>query len=376
MAVRALFFDSTGGDRSYNAADFEPILSSIIAQGVVPGIGSDMGVTENTPNAMSVLVGIGKAFINGKMLENTTSLALTITAANATNPRIDRVVARINYTTRVGEIVVKAGTAAASPSAPALQRDSSIYELSLAQVRVNANVTSITAANVTDERSDGTVGGYATLQTRLDHTKAVNTTTGDPHTQYLNTTRHDLTARHGSAVVDHGSIGGLTDDDHTQYYNAARLSASVINALGVDHGQLGGLTDDDHYQYALGGLLRITQPSYTGVTGSQIVNTGSATVGTSRRIKVSAFMRFFRTAGTVTALDFAVRVDGNIHQTQTVLVDSPTATGVHVEAVVDGLAAGSHIFSSILTVFGGGTITVQSNATLAGLWVEDMGPAR
>lgn len=376
MAVRALFFDATGGDRTYNAADFEPILAAIVAQGVVPGIGTDMAITENSPTAMNVLVGIGKAFINGKLLENTTVATLTISAANATNPRIDRIVARVNYTSRIGEIVVKAGTPAASPVPPSLQRDSSIYEVSLAQVRVNASATSINNANITDERSDGTVAGYATIQTRVDHTKSINTTSGDPHTQYLNNARHDLTARHGSSVVDHGSIGGLGDDDHTQYYNAARLTASVLNALGIDHGSLAGLSDDDHSQYALGSLFRMIQPGYTGVTGAQVVQSGAATVGTGRRIRVAAYMRFFRTAGTVTALDFAVRVDGNIHQTQTVLVDSPTATGIYVEAIVDGLSAGSHVFSSIATVFGGATITIQSNATLAGLWVEDIGPAR
>jgi len=44
----------------------------------------------------------------------------------------------------------------------------------------------------------------------------------DDHPQYLNTTRHDTTARHGATVVDHGSIGGLGDDDHPQYLNDDR----------------------------------------------------------------------------------------------------------------------------------------------------------
>jgi hypothetical protein len=34
---------------------------------------------------------------------------------------------------------------------------------------------------------------------------------------YLTNTLHDTTTRHGSSVVDHGSIGGLTDNDHPQY---------------------------------------------------------------------------------------------------------------------------------------------------------------
>jgi hypothetical protein len=44
----------------------------------------------------------------------------------------------------------------------------------------------------------------------------------DDHTQYLNNARHDVTARHGTASVDHGQIAGLGDDDHAQYHNDAR----------------------------------------------------------------------------------------------------------------------------------------------------------
>lgn len=53
----------------------------------------------------------------------------------------------------------------------------------------------------------------------------------DNHTQYLNNTRHDVTARHTLGTVvphdDHGLLSGLADDDHPQYYNAARLPAAV-----------------------------------------------------------------------------------------------------------------------------------------------------
>ena len=51
----------------------------------------------------------------------------------------------------------------------------------------------------------------------IDHASLSNLTAGDPHDQYLDVARHDTTSRHGSNVVDHGSIGGLGDDDHTQY---------------------------------------------------------------------------------------------------------------------------------------------------------------
>jgi len=55
----------------------------------------------------------------------------------------------------------------------------------------------------------------------------------DDHSQYLNTTRHDVTSRHTLGTVvphdDHGSLSGLTDDDHTQY--TKHPASSTDNAI-------------------------------------------------------------------------------------------------------------------------------------------------
>jgi len=58
----------------------------------------------------------------------------------------------------------------------------------------------------------------------------------------------------GGGVTDHGSLSGLTDDDHTQYLNNTRHDTTARHTLGTvvphdDHGQLTGLADDDHTQY-------------------------------------------------------------------------------------------------------------------------------
>lgn len=89
----------------------------------------------------------------------------------------------------------------------------------------------------------------AALNTLEDHGNLAGLA-DDDHTHYLNIARHDLTARHGSAVVDHGGIGGLGDDDHSQYLNIARHDLTARHgAAVVDHGGIGGLGDDDHSQY-------------------------------------------------------------------------------------------------------------------------------
>ena len=58
----------------------------------------------------------------------------------------------------------------------------------------------------------------------------------------------------GGGVTDHGNLDGLKDDDHTQYLNTTRHDVTSRHTLGTvvphdDHGQLTGLADDDHTQY-------------------------------------------------------------------------------------------------------------------------------
>jgi len=76
----------------------------------------------------------------------------------------------------------------------------------------------------------------------------------DDHTQYLNISRHDSTSRHAlGSVVPHDSHSNLTDlgeDTHNQYLNTTRhASTGLHGSTVVDHGSIAGLSDDDHTQY-------------------------------------------------------------------------------------------------------------------------------
>jgi hypothetical protein len=120
-----------------------------------------MAVTANSPVGMSVLVASGWAAIVGTTQANMgTYLAyndatdtLTITTADPTNPRIDRVVVTVNdayYTGATNNVVlsVLAGTPAGSPTAPATPANS----ISLATIAVAAGALSIGSGNITDTR--------------------------------------------------------------------------------------------------------------------------------------------------------------------------------------------------------------------------------
>jgi hypothetical protein len=101
---------------------------------------------------MQVKGDTGKAYIKGYFYKNDALKVLAIAAANATNPRIDRVILRVDWTANTITMLVLTGVAAASPTPPALTQSASVWEISLCQVRVDAGVSTIAANKITDER--------------------------------------------------------------------------------------------------------------------------------------------------------------------------------------------------------------------------------
>ncbi len=229
MAQRSRFFDSTAGDRVYTAEAWAEVIRALQTDGVVVGYGGELAVTESNPPALSVEVALGVIFIQGRLLEVYAAPAtLALALADVTNPRIDRIVARLDVTGRTALLVAKEGTPAASPSAPSLTRTASTWEISLARVAVAAGATSVSNANITDERGDAAVGGYGEshdvaalldLATGHDHdgadSKGVahSATTGrtanDHHAQI-----HGHTGADGSGTVAHSATTGRTANDH------------------------------------------------------------------------------------------------------------------------------------------------------------------
>ena len=162
MAVTYGFFNSVDGDRLYNADDISNYFLKLISNGVFATPASAMQVQAN--NGLTVQVSAGWGFINCKWINNDAPYLLTLDAADVVLNRIDRIVLRLNTNTntRSMTIAIKKGTAGTSPNPPALQRNNGIYELSLAQIYVAANASTITQANITDERANTSVCGYVT----------------------------------------------------------------------------------------------------------------------------------------------------------------------------------------------------------------------
>jgi hypothetical protein len=150
------------------------VASGWFTQGTSDALSVRSGVINNSVGSLQVLassgmvikVAAGFAIIAsstsnieaGYKIGSMTSTSLTVTTADASNPRIDLVVIYVTDNgddTSSGYIDIIEGTAAASPVPPSAPANS----LPLGTVAVAANATSISTSNITDQRVYTTAAG-------------------------------------------------------------------------------------------------------------------------------------------------------------------------------------------------------------------------
>ena len=131
---------ATHADQSrWMSTDIDILVAGLAGVGVVSGC----GVTAQGSPDMTVAIAAGTIRIASGGQVAVTSGNGTITAADATNPRIDLVSA-----SDTGTKTVTAGTANATPKSPALPSG----HVALAMVYVPANDTTISSGQITDKR--------------------------------------------------------------------------------------------------------------------------------------------------------------------------------------------------------------------------------
>jgi len=145
---------------TYTAAQDRLNQQAVLNTAGVIGAGSLAVTAQASPN-MTVNIAAGWGAIVPTTsglgvygIYNDATVVQTISAANATNPRIDLIVATINdaqYSGSANNVVFTtvAGTPAVSPTVPTTPNNSIV----LAQIAVAAATTTITTANITDRRS-------------------------------------------------------------------------------------------------------------------------------------------------------------------------------------------------------------------------------
>ncbi|TXS35711.1 hypothetical protein [Streptomyces sp. OR43] len=136
MTITAFPINASGGSPSYASQSFRQALAALLSPGsgglqvqagVRPGGGLTVSVAGSTITitAGAAVVQGGSSTTQGPYLfYSDASVTRTLTAANATNPRVDVVYARIRDTdsdasgARDGDVLYLAGTPAASPATP------------------------------------------------------------------------------------------------------------------------------------------------------------------------------------------------------------------------------------------------------------------
>lgn len=166
-------FDSIAGDkRELLAEDWARYIRSFITNGIRNG-GTCLQVTNKEQMVIKIDEGIsniqGYIFIleqdsKGRYYE------IEVEEAHNQYDRIDRLVLRLDKTDQKRSIepIILRGVASGNPVPPTLTRNSLVYELSLAQIRVKANALVINSSNITDERFNEDVCGLINSILGLD----------------------------------------------------------------------------------------------------------------------------------------------------------------------------------------------------------------
>lgn len=150
MSVTYGFYNSKNRDRRYDAIQMSSIFDGIIRDGVLQHYGTAMMVKES--EGMTVNVGIGRAWFNHTWTLNDALLPLTLPLSEVILNRIDVVVLEVDAreSVRANSIKIVKGTPASSPKNPTLIKTNDRWQYPLAYIRVNAGVTAIRQANITN----------------------------------------------------------------------------------------------------------------------------------------------------------------------------------------------------------------------------------
>lgn len=151
------FFNSAPGDERWQyASDFAEYFGDVLSSGLLHKDNVPSLQVTIIPNSLKTKVDRGQALIKGYSYRNTEPIEMTHDITEVGLNRIDRIVLRLDLrnANRYIRVFVKKGEEAVKPVPPSLQRDNYIYELSLAQIQIISNSTSINPTTLKDERMD------------------------------------------------------------------------------------------------------------------------------------------------------------------------------------------------------------------------------
>lgn len=153
------------GDTEYGQEEFNRYFANIFESGV--SINND-GTPQYDVEAVNgqIRVGVGFAIVRGFYAYNNADVLADV-AGTINTKRIDRVVLRLNLLSGPVELAIKEGS---EEAAPELQRDSDVYEISLAKAVVyqDGNI------EIIDERLDTSVCGQIRPRNLVEYQAFLN----------------------------------------------------------------------------------------------------------------------------------------------------------------------------------------------------------
>lgn len=169
MALKSGFYNAmnVGGeyDRKYNADDYKNVFAAFLKDGVRRSGLDDFRVTAS---GLALTAKMGYAICGGRWVNLDADYSIgSIIPPVGDYSRIDAVVLRVdaNETTRAASLLIRTGTPASNPQAPAKDTSTNVTELILAHVLVAPNATTVT---VTDTRPNTSLCGWITTPVGYD----------------------------------------------------------------------------------------------------------------------------------------------------------------------------------------------------------------
>ena len=269
MALTFGFFNSVNNDRRYNSDQMSAYFKGLISRGVLQDYGDGFRVSASS--GLSVSIGTGRAFFtDGRWMENDAAVTLTLAAADVTSPRIDRIVLRKDSSAgvRACSLVIKTGTPAATPAAPALTNADGVEEISLAQIRISANAATITTANINDERPNESVCGFVTGLIDQIGTEDLFAQYQDAWDEWFTTVKADLVS--ATLIQQYNAAYTTVSQDETTIPINIHLFNKVVDVLNV----------------YVNGLKFIEGVNYTILDNAHIVLTNGLDIGQTIQFEV------------------------------------------------------------------------------------------
>ena len=162
MAFYSGFFNSKGLDRTYTAENFCDYLGSLICNGIQDNYGDCFKLTAAS-SGLKVIVGRGKAWINGHYFVNDSRYSIDLTEyQDESLPRYVSIaiVCDTSESVRAVRLEIVPGTPAENPALPVIPTDENRTRLLLYAVRLNVGATSLSKFDWYDYREDSNVCGY------------------------------------------------------------------------------------------------------------------------------------------------------------------------------------------------------------------------